>query len=88
VAVAGVDVAVLLVAVRRRVERRDLTRDRGDEPERERGSAEQRQDDDGGEEAELADAAPIGRRASIASEQGQNRRIVTLELRRPWALQS
>jgi hypothetical protein len=44
----------------RRVELRDLLRDRRQQAERERGEAQQPEDEKQGEESELADAPPLG----------------------------
>ena len=73
--VARVDVRVRLLVLRlaRRIERRDLRRDRGQQPERERREPEQRQHEEEGEQPELADA-PTFRRSGFPAEQRQNAR--------------
>ena len=78
-AVAVEDVAVVrdLLLVRR-VVLRQLARDRGHEPERERGEREQAQHRSECEEAELADAAPVRlarRGVAAAKTQGEESRL-------------
>ncbi len=55
-AVRGVDVAVLVGPVARRVELRQLTRDRGHETERERRDADETEHEEKREQAQLADS--------------------------------
>jgi hypothetical protein len=60
-AVACVDVRVRLrVVLLRRVELGDLLGDRRQQAERERGEAQQPENEKQGEESELADAPPLG----------------------------
>src|SRR5439155_16945124 len=71
-AVARVDVAVLLLVAVRRIARGKLAGDRTDQPERERGRPEQAENENGREEAQLANApVPLGRGADTTS-QSQN----------------
>ena len=68
--VGGIDVSVsLCLPGFRRVERRNVVRDRGDKPESERGKADQPEDQEEEREAELADTAPRLRRRLVASSQ-------------------
>jgi hypothetical protein len=71
-AVAGVDVAVLDAVVPRRVERGDLACDRRDEAVAERRGPEQEQDQDEGEQTELANPPPAPLRFSPTTEQSRS----------------
>jgi hypothetical protein len=62
-----------------RIERRDLGRDRRDEPERERRGAEHPENQEEREEPKLADPPPAPRlRLGTASTEGQNRRSLAM----------
>ena len=73
VAVRRVDVGVrLLLLLLRRVELRDLRGDRGQQTDGERRRAQQPEDDEKGEESELADP-PAARPACVSPKERQNR---------------
>jgi hypothetical protein len=80
VAVPGVDVRVRLLVLARRVELRDLRGDRRQQADGEGRRAQQPEDDEKGEESELADP-PTGRAARFSPEERQNRGSLAL----PWA---
>jgi hypothetical protein len=84
VTVGGVDVGVRLrLVLLVRIELGDLRRDGREQPEAERRSAQDAEDEQEGEESELADA-PTLRSPPISPEERQNRG----SLARQWALRN
>jgi hypothetical protein len=71
------------------VERGDLARDRGDEPEREREQREHEEDQEKGQQAQLANPAPRPRRRLRGGHaRHENRGIVTVDSPVEWASRS
>src|SRR6185312_1933013 len=87
VVVAVVDVAVDLALLQaRRVKRRDLACDRGDEAEGERERSQDEQDQEEAEQAQLANPAPRSRRCLLWSgTRHEKPGIVTVDSPLTWA---